>query len=89
MRVSGLTARSLVAAVTGGLMLGYGARLAYGCNIGACFSGTVSGSLYGWLWLVAAFVGNVLGTRLRPVFGLKVGRIRANGCEKLQMQPRL
>jgi hypothetical protein len=29
--------RSLVAAVVGGLLLGYGARLAYGCNIGALF----------------------------------------------------
>ncbi|PWF33222.1 hypothetical protein DBB30_27940, partial [Yersinia pestis] len=50
--------RSLIAAVVGGLMLGYGARLAYGCNIGAYFSGIASGSLHGWLWLVFAFIGN-------------------------------
>ncbi|HYG70295.1 MAG TPA: YeeE/YedE family protein [Anaeromyxobacteraceae bacterium] len=67
-------ARSLVAAVIGGLLLGYGARLAYGCNIGAYFSGIASSSLHGWVWLVAAFTGNVLGTRLRPVFGLAVER---------------
>ena len=60
--------RSLVAAVIGGLMLGYGSRLAYGCNIGAYFSGIASGSLHGWLWLVAAFVGNGVGVRLRPLF---------------------
>ena len=72
--------RSLIAAVVGGLMLGYGARLAYGCNIGAYFSGIVSGSLHGWLWLVAAFAGNVIGTRLRPLFGLEVERIRQTGC---------
>jgi uncharacterized membrane protein YedE/YeeE len=73
--------RSLAAAVVGGLMLGYGARLAYGCNIGAYFSGIVSGSLHGWLWLVAAFVGNVLGTRLRPLFGLEVERVPLQtGC---------
>jgi uncharacterized membrane protein YedE/YeeE len=65
-------ARSLAAAVVGGLMLGYGARIAYGCNIGAYFSGIASSSLHGWLWLVAAFVGNTLGTRLRPAFGLRV-----------------
>ena len=35
--------RSLVAAIGGGLLLGYGARLAYGCNIGAYFSGVASG----------------------------------------------
>lgn len=60
--------RSLVAAVIGGLLLGYGSRLAYGCNIGAYFSGIASGSLHGWLWLVAAFIGNGVGVRLRPWF---------------------
>jgi uncharacterized membrane protein YedE/YeeE len=75
-----LPLRSFVAAVAGGLMLGYGARLAYGCNIGAYFSGIVSGSLHGWLWLVAAFCGNVLGTRVRPLFGLEVERIKQTGC---------
>jgi uncharacterized protein len=72
--------RSLIAAVIGGLLLGYGARLAYGCNIGAYFSGIVSGSLHGWLWLVAAFFGNVAGTRLRPLFGLEVERLRPTSC---------
>lgn len=63
-------ARSLLAAVLGGLLLGYGARIAYGCNIGAFFSGVSSSSLHGWVWLVAAFAGSILGTRLRPWFGL-------------------
>lgn len=65
-------ARSLVAAVLGGLLLGYGARIAYGCNIGAYFSGIASTSLHGWVWFAAAFLGNILGTRLRSVFGLRV-----------------
>ena len=69
--------RSLVAAIIGGLLLGYGARLAYGCNIGAYFSGIASGSLHGWLWLAAAFAGSILGTRLRPIFGLSVERSSA------------
>ncbi|MFT8243699.1 YeeE/YedE family protein [Roseomonas sp. BN140053] len=73
--------RSAVAAVVGGLMLGYGARLAYGCNIGAYFSGIASGSLHGWLWMVAAFAGNLIGTRLRPFFGLEVERTpQPTGC---------
>jgi uncharacterized protein len=67
-----LPARSLMAAVIGGLLLGYGARLAYGCNIGAYFSGIASASAHGWLWLVAAFLGSIAGTRLRPWFGLSV-----------------
>ena len=71
-----LPARSLAAAVIGGLLLGYGSRIAYGCNIGAFFSGVASGSLHGWVWFAAAFLGNVGGTRLRPLFGLRVeGRI--------------
>jgi uncharacterized membrane protein YedE/YeeE len=61
---------SLTAAIVGGLLLGYGARIAYGCNIGAYFSGIASSSLHGWLWLIAAFAGNIAGTRLRPLFGL-------------------
>ena len=76
-----IPARSLLAAVVGGLLLGYGARLAYGCNIGAYFSGVVSGSLHGWVWLAAALAGNALGVRLRPVFGLAVERTaRQTGC---------
>src|SRR5699024_3408683 len=55
--------RSVLATVIGGLVLGYGARLAFGCNIGAYFGGISSGSLHGWLWLVAAFAGNMVGVR--------------------------
>lgn len=61
---------SLVAAVAGGLLLGYGARLAYGCNIGAFFSGVASTSLHGWVWIVAAVIGNLIGVRLRPLLRL-------------------
>lgn len=64
--------RSLAAALVGGLLLGYGARIAYGCNIGAFFSGIASGSVHGWVWFPAAFVGNMLGTKLRPLFGLSI-----------------
>lgn len=62
---------SLLAAIIGGILLGYGARIAFGCNIGAYFGGISSTSLHGWLWFVAAFTGSALGTRLRPVFGLQ------------------
>lgn len=71
-----ISSRSLAAAVIGGLLLGYGARIAYGCNIGAYFSGISSGSLHGWLWLVAAFAGNIAGTGLRPLFDLNVEKTR-------------
>ncbi len=63
-------APSLLAAVVGGLVMGYGARLAYGCNIGAFFSGVASASLHGWVWILAAVPGNFVGVWLRPLFGL-------------------
>jgi len=68
--------RSLAAAALGGLMLGYGARLAYGCNIGAYFSGISSSSLHGWIWLAMALLGTAVGVKLRPWFGLSVERSR-------------
>ena len=61
---------SLLAAAIGGLLMGYGARLAFGCNIGAFFSGIASGSVHGWLWFVLAFAGSWIGIALRPVFGM-------------------
>lgn len=63
--------RSLLAAVLGGLMLGIGARMAYGCNIGAFFSGVASSSLHGWVWIVGGLAGNWIGVQLRPSFGLE------------------
>ena len=64
---------AVLSAVIGGLLLGYGARLAFGCNIGALFSGIASGSVHGWLWLLAALPGAWAGARLRPLFGLDRG----------------
>ena len=77
-----IPARSIAAAVIGGLLLGYGARLAYGCNIGAYFSGIASGSVHGWVWLVFAFIGNSIGVKLRPIFfpGEKPQPEKLTGC---------
>jgi len=61
---------SFLAAAIGGVLMGYGARLSFGCNIGALFSGIASGSLHGWLWFAAAFAGSLVGIYLRPLFGL-------------------
>lgn len=72
--------RSFAAAVIGGLLMGYGARLGFGCNIGAYFSGLASASLHAWIWLPAAFLGSLLGTRLRPAFGLAVERTPRGAC---------
>ena len=62
--------KSLIAAGVGGLLMGWGARLGFGCNIGAFVGGVASGSLHGWVWLAAALPGCLIGIRLRPLFGL-------------------
>jgi uncharacterized protein len=59
--------RSWVGIVISGLVLGYSARIAFGCNVGAFFSGISTGSLHGWVWFAAAFVGSVAGLKLRPM----------------------
>lgn len=58
------------AAILGGLIMGIGARLSFGCNIGSFLAGTASGSLHGWLWFVMALGGSWVGIKLRPHFGL-------------------
>ncbi len=60
-----ISARELMTALAGGLLMGYGARLSYGCNIGAYLGGVASGSLHGWWWLLWGFAGSFAGTRLR------------------------
>jgi uncharacterized membrane protein YedE/YeeE len=64
-------AKSLLAAAVGGLLMGWGARLGFGCNIGAFVGGVASGSLHGWVWFLTALPGCLIGIRLRPLFGLK------------------
>lgn len=50
--------------------MGYGARLAFGCNIGAYFGGIASFSLHGWVWMVMAMLGTGVALFIRPLFGL-------------------
>ncbi len=65
------------ASLLGGLLLGYGAVLAFGCNVSAYFGGIASGSLHGWAWILPALLGNWVGLKLRPAFGL--GGLRRDG----------
>ncbi len=64
-----LPRRAWVASVLAGLCMGYSSRLAFGCNVGAYFSGIATGSLHGWVWFACAFAGSVLGVRLRTRLG--------------------
>lgn len=76
----GIPARTAVAAVVGGILMGIGARLAGGCNIGAYLAGIASGSLHGWIWGAVALAGTWAGLRLRPLFGLANPRPKDSVC---------
>ena len=56
--------RQVVAAILGGLLMGYGARLANGCNIGALFTAISAFSLSGWIFGAFLLVGAFLGSKL-------------------------
>lgn len=60
--------KQVIAAVLGGLLMGYGARIAFGCNIGALFSGIASLSLSGWVFGIAMFFGAIVGSKLLVKF---------------------
>lgn len=75
-----LPARLVAGALVGGVLMGYGARLAYGCNIGAYFDGIASFSLHGWLWGITAIIGTAGGLALRPLFGLTNPRPTDSVC---------
>ncbi|QYJ05283.1 YeeE/YedE family protein [Nocardioides panacisoli] len=72
--------RLALGAVIGGVLMGYGARIAYGCNIGAYFGGIASFSLHGWIWGVVALLGTFVGLKLRPLFGLGNPRATDSAC---------
>jgi len=53
--------RQYGAAVLGGFLMGYGARLSDGCSIGALVGGIASGSLHGWIFGLFLLPGIILG----------------------------
>jgi uncharacterized membrane protein YedE/YeeE len=58
------SSRQVWGAILGGLLMGVGARMSFGCNIGALFSGVPSMSLHGWVFMVFIFLGAILGSKL-------------------------
>ncbi|MBN2259084.1 MAG: YeeE/YedE family protein [Clostridiales bacterium] len=60
--------KQVAAAILGGLLMGYGARIGFGCNIGALYSGIASFSLSGWVYAAFLFIGAYFGSRLLVKF---------------------
>lgn len=64
----------IVQAVVGGIIAGFGARLAMGCNLAAFFTGIPQFSLHAWFFAVATALGSWAGARftLLPLFRIPV-----------------
>ncbi|MBE3569357.1 MAG: YeeE/YedE family protein [Bacillales bacterium] len=63
--------RMTIAALFGGVIMGYGAQISFGCNIGSYFDGIASFSVHGWLWFASAYIGSMIGVKLRPYCAYK------------------
>lgn len=79
----------------GGVIAGFGARLAMGCNLGSFFSAVPQFSLHGWLFMLGLFPGTYLGTKLavlpffmgRPAARRRRPAARAARAGKKPIQP--
>ena len=60
-----LTGQQWLIGLAAGFIMGYSSRLAFGCNVGAMVSGISTGSVHGWLWVPMAFLGTLVGLRVR------------------------
>lgn len=56
--------KQAIVALIGGVIMGYGTRLSFGCNIGAYFSAIPSFSLHGWVFGAFMFVGAWIGSKI-------------------------
>lgn len=56
--------RRYVQGFVGGIIAGFGARLALGCNLAAFFTGVPQFSLHSWIFIVATGVGTFFGAKL-------------------------
>ena len=59
-----MNTKDLIYYVLGGTMMGFGARLAKGCNAGALYSSMATFSLSGWFFLIAMTLGGIACLKL-------------------------
>lgn len=56
--------RRYVQGFVGGIVAGFGARMAMGCNLAAFFTGVPQFSLHSWIFIVATGIGTYWGAKL-------------------------
>jgi len=60
----GFKVKDVIFYAIGGLLMGYGARIALGCNVGALYSGLSNMSLSGWVFFPSLVLGGISGVKL-------------------------
>jgi hypothetical protein len=75
-------------AVIGGLIAGFGARLAMGCNLAAFFTGIPQFSLHAWFFALATAAGSWFGARftMLPIFRIPVKLQKVSAARPLSQQ---
>ncbi|MCQ6561395.1 selenium metabolism membrane protein YedE/FdhT [Paenibacillus mendelii] len=85
--------RRLIQGFIGGIIAGFGARLALGCNLAAFFTGVPQFSFHAWIFIVATAIGTYLGVKVvstrwwkgKPV--LRKGNTAPQIQERRKIQP--
>ncbi|MDP5239737.1 selenium metabolism membrane protein YedE/FdhT [Uliginosibacterium sp. 31-16] len=79
----------IVQAVAGGMIAGFGARLAMGCNLAAFFTGIPQFSLHAWFFALATAAGSWFGARftMLPVFRIPVKLQKVSAAQPLTQYP--
>lgn len=60
-----ITVRNSATALLGGVLLGWSSMIALGCTVGVLLSGTQAFALSGWVFFATAFLGTVIGVKLK------------------------
>ena len=76
-------------AIVGGMIAGFGARLAMGCNLAAFFTGIPQFSLHAWFFALATALGSWFGARftLLPIFRIPVKMVKVSAASPLTQRP--
>lgn len=74
--------RRYVQGFVGGVIAGFGARLALGCNLAAFFTGVPQFSFHSWIFIVATGIGTFLGAKLTKTLWWKGRPSLVRGASK-------
>ena len=79
----------IMQAIVGGMIAGFGARLAMGCNLAAFFTGIPQFSLHAWFFALATAIGSWFGARftLLPMFRIPVKMQKVSAASPLTQKP--